>query len=234
MRECQDTIAETPDRHEWRKMRQFYEECRKAVIDGDSDLALKLAAEAIDNKKPILDVIENGFVKGIEEVGRLWEEGDFFLPELVMGAEAIKKALSLLNPVLAKQQKKSLDKGKVVIGTVEGDVHDIGKTLVATMLSASGFEVYDLGFDVSVDSFIEEADRRGVKCIASSALLTTTMQKQRNIVETLKERGIRNKYTVIVGGAPCSRIGADDIGADGDAKDAVSAVALVGELIAGN
>lgn len=215
-------------------MMQFYEKCRKAVIEGDSDLALKLATEAIDKNKPVLDVIEKGFVKGIEEVGRLWEDGTFFLPELVMGAEAVKKALSLLNPILSDQQTKGFEKGKVVIGTVEGDIHDIGKTLVATMLSASGFEVYDLGYDVGVDSFIEGADKWGVNCIASSALLTTTMQKQRGIIEKLKERGIRNKYTVIVGGAPCSRKWADEIGADGYAKDAVSAVALVGKLISGD
>ena len=206
---------------------QFYEKCRKAVIEGDSDLALKLATEAIDKNKPVLDVIEKGFVKGIEEVGRLWEDGTFFLPELVMGAEAVKKALSLLNPILSDQQTKGFEKGKVVID-------DIGKTLVATMLSASGFEVYDLGYDVGVDSFIEGADKWGVNCIASSALLTTTMQKQRGIIEKLKERGIRNKYTVIVGGAPCSRKWADEIGADGYAKDAVSAVALVGKLISGD
>ncbi|MCD6380134.1 corrinoid protein [bacterium] len=215
-------------------MRQFYEECKQAVIKGDSDLAQRLATEAIDKKEPILDVIENGFVKGIEEVGRLWEDGAFFLPELVMGAEAIKKALSLLNPVLAEQQKRNFGKGKLVIGTVEGDIHDIGKTLVSTMLSANGFEVYDLGFDVGVDIFIEEASKRGVNCIATSALLTTTMQKQRKIVEALKERGIRKKFRVIVGGAPCSRRWADEIGADGYAKDAVAAVKLIGELIGGS
>ncbi|HMA76141.1 MAG TPA: corrinoid protein, partial [Candidatus Krumholzibacteriaceae bacterium] len=205
----------------------------KSVIDGNGELALKLAGEAINNKEPVIDVIEKGFVPGIREVGRLWENGTFFLPELVMGAEAIKKALSILNPILADKQIKSCKKGIVVIGTVEGDIHDIGKTLVATMLSATGFEVYDLGFDIDVDRFIEEAGRRKADCIASSALLTTTMQKQREIVEELKDRGLRDKYRVIVGGAPCSRKWADEIEADGYAKDAVAAVEVTERLING-
>ncbi len=214
-------------------MKEFYDKCRKSVIDGNGELALKLAGEAINNKEPVIDVIEKGFVPGIREVGRLWENGTFFLPELVMGAEAIKKALSILNPILADKQIKSCKKGIVVIGTVEGDIHDIGKTLVATMLSATGFEVYDLGFDIDVDRFIEEAGRRKADCIASSALLTTTMQKQREIVEELKDRGLRDKYRVIVGGAPCSRKWADEIEADGYAKDAVAAVEVTERLING-
>lgn len=212
----------------------FYNNCEEAVLAGDADLAEKLAEEAVSGKKPILEVIENGFVRGIRKVGRLWEEGTYFLPELVMGAEAVKKALAVLEPVLARQQEARKVKGVVVMGTVEGDIHDIGKTLVSTMLSASGFDVYDLGTDVSTDRFIEEAENREADLIGASALLTTTMQTQKKLIEVLSERGERERYGVILGGAPCSREWAKEIGADGYAKDAVAAVDLVEELLGGD
>ena len=214
-------------------MNDFLENCQNAVLKGDADRALSLSHTAVEEEMDILEVIDEGFVRGIREVGKLWEEGEYFLPELVMGAEAVKKALAVLEPVLAGHKMSREVKGVGVIGTVEGDIHDIGKTLVSTMLSASGFRVYDLGTDVPPEKFINEAESRGAHFIGASALLTTTMQAQRELVELLSERGEREKYLVIVGGAPCSAEWAETVGADGYARDAVAAVDLVEKLLSG-
>jgi len=214
-------------------MEAFLKSCAQAVLDGDSDKAETLAREALEKKYPPLEVIEKGFVKGIHEVGRLWEEGVLFLPELVMGAEAMRKAMGVLQPVLSKSKDRPKSSGHVVIGTIEGDIHDIGKTLVATMLSANGFEVTDLGADVPAGRFIDEAQARGAGCIAISALLTTTMSGQRRVIEELKKRSMRSTVKIMVGGAPCSDAWAREIGADGYAGDAVAAVALAQSLMGG-
>ena len=213
-------------------MEKFYSECADAVLKGDEELAEQLASKALEQGLPVLDVIENGFVRGIREVGRLWEEGELFLPELVMGAEAMKRAMAVLQPELLKGQEKKLNEaGRIVIGTIHGDIHDIGKTLVATMLSANGFEVKDLGADVPVERFVEEALKVEADCIAISALLTTTMPGQKSVVEELKKRSLRERVRVMVGGAPCSAEWAEEIDADGYAPDAVSAVSLAKELV---
>lgn len=212
-------------------MKAFYDECAEAILAGDSESAEKLARRSLEDKLQPLDVIENGFVKGIREVGRLWEEGTLFLPELVMGAEAMKKAMAVLQPALEDGADAAGAQGRVVIGTIEGDIHDIGKTLVATMLSANGFEITDLGADVPVERFIEEAEKMHADCIAVSALLTTTMNGQKRLIEHLEERSMRRKVRVVVGGAPCSEEWADEIGADGYAGDAVGAVNLVKRLL---
>lgn len=212
-------------------MQAFLDGCAKSVLEGDAEAAEKLAREALDKKYPPLEVIEKGFVKGIKEVGRLWEDGTLFLPELVMGAEAMKRAMAVLQPALGKGGARPKSHGHVVIGTIEGDIHDIGKTLVATMLSANGFEITDLGADVPVVKFVDEAEARGAGCIAISALLTTTMSGQRRVVEELKKRSLKGKVRVMVGGAPCSDEWAREIGADGYAGDAVAAVSLAQNLL---
>jgi len=212
-------------------MQAFLDKCAKAVLEGDADGAGKLAREALDKKYPPLEVIEKGFVKGIREIGRLWEEGTLFLPELVMGAEAMKKAMAVLQPALTKSGSRPKSLGHVVIGTIEGDIHDIGKTLVATMLSANGFEITDLGADVPAGRFVDEAEAKGAGCIAISALLTTTMSGQKRVVDELKKRSLKGKVRVMVGGAPCSDEWAREIGADGYAGDAVAAVSLAQSLM---
>jgi corrinoid protein of di/trimethylamine methyltransferase len=212
-------------------MQAFLDGCAKSVLEGDADAAEKLAREALAKKYAPLDVIEKGFVKGIKEVGRLWEEGTLFLPELVMGAEAMKRAMAVLQPSLAKAGSRPKSLGHVVIGTIEGDIHDIGKTLVATMLSANGFEITDLGADVPAAKFVDEAAARGAGCIAISALLTTTMSGQKRVVDELKKRSLGGTVKVMVGGAPCSDEWAREIGADGYAGDAVAAVALAQSLM---
>ncbi len=212
-------------------MENLFNECADAVIGGDSERAEELAGRALEEGLPPLEVIEKGFAKGIREVGRRWEEGALFLPELVMGAEAMKKAMAVLQPALSGGDAVPNVLGRVVIGTIEGDIHDIGKTLVATMLSANGFEITDLGADVPVSRFVEEAEKRKAHCIAISALLTTTMSGQKRVIDELEKRSMRQRVKVLVGGAPCSHEWAREIGADGYAGDAVGAVSAVMDLI---
>lgn len=211
-------------------MEKFLTECAQSIIDGNAVRSAELARIALDDKHPVLEVIDKGFVKGIREVGRLWEDGAMFLPELVMGAEAMKGAMAVLQPSLEEGTAGQNAVGHVVIGTIEGDIHDIGKTLVATMLSANGFEITDLGADVPVVRFVDEAVKRGAGCIAISALLTTTMNGQKKVIEELESRSARDKIRVMVGGAPCNDDWAKEIGADGYAGDAVAAVQLAKRL----
>jgi corrinoid protein of di/trimethylamine methyltransferase len=202
----------------------------QAIIDGDRDRATGLAAEAVQAGLDPVQVIDRGYVPGIDKVGELWEQGDYFLPELIASAEAMKGAMSVLEPALARGRLEAHTAGKVVIGTVEGDIHDIGKNLVAAMLQAPGFEVFDLGADVKLERFIDQAEAVGADFICASALLTTTMNNQKKLVGLLRERGIRDKYRVLVGGAPASRKWAEEAGADGYAENAVAAVKLARSL----
>ncbi|MBN1884217.1 MAG: cobalamin-dependent protein [Candidatus Krumholzibacteriota bacterium] len=207
----------------------FLDECAAAVLAGDGDAAASLARRALEEGRPLMETIDDGFIRGIRDVGRLWEEGELFLPELVMGAEAMKRAMAVLVPALGG--KAAADPGKaVVIGTIEGDIHDIGKTLVATMLSANGYAVVDLGADVPAARFADEAAATGARVVCVSALLTTTMAGQRAVVEELVRRGLRETVRVVVGGAPVSADWAREIGADGYAPDAVAAVDLLDRL----
>ncbi len=212
-------------------MDEFLKSCAQSIIDGDGDVAETLAKQAVDDGAPLIDVIEKGFAAGIREVGRLWGEGEMFLPELVMGAEAMKRAMAILEPSIAGSGGLKEAAGRVVIGTIEGDIHDIGKTLVATMLSANGFEITDLGADVPAGRFVDEAEEKRADCIAISALLTTTMNGQKKVIEELENRSIRGQVKVMVGGAPCNDEWAKEIGADGYAGDAVAAVALARSLV---
>jgi corrinoid protein of di/trimethylamine methyltransferase len=208
-------------------------EMKKAIVDGDGPGAGRLAGEAVKAGLDLLEVIEKGYVPGIHEVGELWEKGDYFLPELISRAEAMKSAMAVLDPELQRSRLQARTGGKVVIGTVEGDIHDIGKNLVASMLQAGGFEVFDLGADVKLERFIDKAESVGADFICLSALLTTTMINQKRLVALLKERKIRDKYKVLVGGAPASHRWAEEVGADGYAENAVAAVKLAKSLAPG-
>ena len=198
-----------------------------AIVAGDKAAAVALAADAVRSGADLLEVIEKGYVPGLQKVGELWEQGDYFLPELISSAEAMKAAMAVLEPELDRKKIEARTGGKVVIGTVEGDIHDIGKNLVASMLQAGGFEVFDLGADVKLERFVEKAEAVGAQIICLSALLTTTMTNQKRLIGLLRDRGLRDKYKVLVGGAPASRKWADEIGADGYAENAVAAVKLV-------
>ncbi len=202
----------------------------RAIIAGDRDQARNLAREAVSSGLDLLQVIENGYLPGIKKVGELWEQGDYFLPELIASAEAMKAAMTVLEPELARKQIQARTAGKVIIGTVEGDIHDIGKNLVAAMLQAGGFEVVDLGADVKLERFLAEAESFQADIICVSALLTTTMVNQKRLIGMLRDRNVRDKYKVLVGGAPASQKWADEIGADGYAENAVAAVKLAKSL----
>lgn len=204
---------------------------RQAVIDGDADQARALATEALAQGIAPLDAINQGFVPGIHHVGVQFGAGEMFLPDLVLGGEAMKAAVSVLEPELARRGAERERLGTVVLGTVRGDIHEIGKTLVHTMLSASGFEVHDLGVDVSVERFVAAVKERQPDVLGMSALLTTTMPGQKLVIEALKAEGLRDRVKVVVGGAPVSQAWADSIGADGYGEDAMRAVTLVRRLL---
>jgi trimethylamine corrinoid protein len=207
----------------------FNEECKEAILKGNIDLAENLAHRIIDEKLDVNEAID-AFSVAIREAGDLFEEGEFFLPELMRSAEAMKAAMTIFEPVL-KEGKEDRFLGTVVIGTIEGDIHDIGKTLVASMLSAEGFDVHDLGADVSVTTFIEKAIEVDANIICISALLTTTMVGQKKLIDQLKERNLREKFKVLIGGAPISKKWVEEIGADGSAENAVSAVKLAKSVL---
>jgi len=203
---------------------------RKAVIDGDVDQARALAESAVERGDDLLRAIDGGFAAGIRKVGELWEDGEYFLPELVQGAEAMKAAMDVLNPALAARNAATEPKAKVVIGTVHGDLHDIGKTLVATMLEANGYEVHDLGNDVPVAAFIAKATEVGARIVAASALLTTTMVAQKQLVEATRGATGLAGAKVLVGGSATTAEWAASIGA-AFAENAQQAVAAAEQLI---
>jgi len=203
----------------------------KAIVEGNKDEAEVLAKEAVENKMDLNEVIGKGYVPGIQKVGDLWEKGEYFLPELITSAECMKAAMNVLKPELDKAHISTQSQGKAVIGTVEGDIHDIGKNLVASMLLANGFEVIDLGADVKLEKFIEKAVAENADFICLSALLTTTMLGQKKVIEMVKEKNLAYRFKVLVGGAPVNQKWADDIGADGYAENAMVAVKIAKKLI---
>jgi trimethylamine corrinoid protein len=212
---------------------KLFQEMKKAIVEGDGAGAGRLAGEAVRAGLDLLEVIDKGYVPGIHEVGELWEKGDYFLPELISSAEAMKSAMAVLEPALERSRLHARTGGKVVIGTVEGDIHDIGKNLVAAMLQAGGFEVFDLGADVKLERFVEKAESVGADFICLSALLTTTMINQKRFIALLKEKNLRDRFKVLVGGAPASHRWAEEVGADGYAENAVAAVKLAKSLAPG-
>lgn len=209
----------------------IYSQMKAAVVAGEPEDAARLAAEAVAAGIHPLDALNRGFVPGMDEVGEQYSCGDMFLPELVLAAEAMKSAVAVLEPELARTGTARQVLGRVVIGTVAGDMHDIGKTLVATMLSANGFEVHDLGVNVPAQAFIDKARQVNASIIAMSALLTTTMVQQREFLRAFDAAGLRPGVKVMVGGAPVTRGWASEIGADGYSPDAISAVAAARQLV---
>ncbi|MGD8586364.1 MAG: corrinoid protein [Chloroflexota bacterium] len=212
---------------------EMYEAMAQSIIDGEVEEAGQLARQAMEAGIDPLAAINDGFVKGLDQVGEAFGCGDMFLPDLVLAAEAMKAAVAVLEPELERTGQERSVLGKVVIGTVAGDIHDIGKTLVATMLSASGFQVFDLGVDVAVTAFAEKAREVGADIVGVSSLLTTTMVKQRDVIEALDDMGLRPQVKVMVGGAPVTQSWAAEIGADGYSEDAMGAVQLAKTLVEG-
>ena len=211
-------------------MENVLEVIREGIMEGDMPLTQAKVQEAIDAGIAPGDILQEGLVAAMAEVGRLFEEGEYFVPEMLIAARAMKAGLALLRPLLVEADVKPA--GKVAAGTVKGDLHDIGKNLVCMMLEGAGFEIVDLGVDVGPDKFLDAVVSKGVDVIAMSALLTTTMPNMKVTVDALKEAGVRDKVKVIIGGAPVTDAYAKEIGADGYAPDASRAVALAKSLVA--
>lgn len=210
---------------------ELFQEMAQSIVDGNSEIAVKLAQNAIEAGVDPLDAITQGFVVGVNKVGDAFSCGDAFLPELVMAGEAMKAAVSVLEPEMHRRGTERQMLGKVVLATVEGDIHEIGKSLVGTMLSASGFQVFDLGVDVPTSKIMAKAREVNANLIALSALLTTTMVKQKEVVDTLSKEGLRGAVKVMVGGAPVTRDWVQKIGADGYSEDAIGAVHVAKQLV---
>jgi corrinoid protein of di/trimethylamine methyltransferase len=208
-----------------------FQAMRQAVVDGDADAAEAAAKAAIEAGIPPLAAIDEGFMPGMQEVGAGFAAGDLFLPDMMLAARAMQRALGVLEPELKKAAIERTVAGRVVIGTVAGDIHEIGKNLVGMLLSTSGFEVHDLGVNVAPERFVEAAREHDADIVGLSALLTTTMTGQRTVIEALTAAGLRPPVKVMVGGAPVTGQWATDIGADGYSEDAMGAVELAKRLV---
>jgi len=210
-------------------MSDMFEKLAQAVIDGEPEDAVEFAKEALDQGLDPLECITKGLTAGIQKVGELFASGEYYLPDLIIGADAMKGALEILEPALVGDQKREVV-ATVVLGTVRGDLHEIGKTLVGTMLTANGFQVKDIGVDQPAAAFVDAINESGATIVGASALLTTTMLQQEKLIQALEEAGLRQKVKVMVGGAPVTDAFATRIGADGYAEDAISAVSLAFRL----
>ena len=204
---------------------------RQSIIDGAPDTASSLAQQALAAGTPPLEAIDQGYVPGMQDVGEQFARGQMFLPDMMASAEAMRSAMAILDPELRKLGAQRPMAGTVVLGTTKGDIHEIGKILVGTLLTAHGFLVHDLGVDVAGEKFAAKARELKADIIGVSALLTTTMRNQKSVIEALEKSGLRSQVKVMVGGAPVTRRWADEIGADGYAPNAMSAVALARELM---
>ena len=211
---------------------ELFKRMAQSVIDGEDEEAAAVARAALDNGIDPLVAINDGFTAGMDVVSELYSSGEYFLPDLIMGGEAMKAALAVLEPALAASGQHREVLGTVVLGTVKGDIKEIGKALVGSMLSANGFKVYDLGIDVESDVYVTKAQEHNADIVALSALLTTTMLLQRDVIELLAEAGLSDRVRVMVGGSPVTQGWADQIGADGFAEDAANAVVVATKLMA--
>ena len=208
------------------------EELKNCIIEVDPDMAEDAAKAAKDAGVDAIEAIENGLSKGMEVVSKQFDEGEMFVPDLLLAAEAFETAVEILTDGLSDEEKSKSSSGKILIHTVEGDIHDIGKNIVKTMLTAAGFEVIDLGRDVSVETVVKEAIAQKVDVIAGSALMTTTMPAQKDIIRILEEEGVRDQFKCVFGGAPVSEDWVKKIGADGYSENACDAIEMIKSLIA--
>lgn len=211
---------------------EILEKLHTAVEKYDEDAARRTAEEAIRRDIDPAFAIKDGLMKGLLTVGDKWAKGQAFITEVMLAANAFKSGLDILEPKLAQRGEHLETSGKVVLGTVRGDIHDIGKSIVAAMLKATGFDVLDLGVDVVPEKFVEAVRKNQPHIVGMSALLTTSMLEQRNVIDALREAGLRDKVKVIVGGAPVTKAWADEIGADAYCEDAFAAINTTKLLVA--
>lgn len=196
----------------------------EAILNGDAKIAHDITEQAIKDGADPIKMVDEFMIPAMNEVGRRFETNEYFVPELLISARAMKSALDLVRPLLVARGAKPL--GTVAVGTVKGDLHDIGKNLVAAMFEGGGFEVIDLGVNVSPEKFIAAINEKGAQIVAMSALLTTTMPAMKSTIDALKQAGVRQKVKVLIGGAPITQKYADEIGADGYSENAVGAVSV--------
>jgi len=206
---------------------EIYARMRASIESYDRDAAIAAAQDAVDAGLDPVAAVEEGFAVPIRALGEAFDRMEIFLPQLVMAADAMKAGTTLFEGAAIREGRTLPKKGVVVLGTVEGDIHDIGKTIVAAMLQANGYEVHDLGVEVPAPRFIQSAEEVGAQIIGMSALLSTTMLFQRDVIGLLRNKGLQDKYFLLVGGAPVTQDWADEIGADAYARDAVEAVKLL-------
>jgi 5-methyltetrahydrofolate--homocysteine methyltransferase len=210
-------------------MSNLINDIREGVLDGNQKLVVSKVQQAIDEKIGAEEILNSAMIAAMTEAGQLFEEGEFFVPELLVAARAMQGGMELLKPLLTQENVKS--KGTILAGTVKGDLHDIGKNLVCMMLEGTGFEIIDLGNDVDPEEFVKNVQEKKVDIVAMSALLTTTMVNMKTTIDALSAAGLRDKVKVMVGGAPVSQDYADKIGADGYSADANQAVRLAESLL---
>jgi corrinoid protein of di/trimethylamine methyltransferase len=204
---------------------------KQSIVDGAPETAALLARQAVAQGVPALDAINDGFIPGMHATGDLFAQHQMFLPDMMASAEAMRAAMSVLEPELTRLGIERPSAGTVILGTTQGDIHEIGKILVGTLLTANGFRVYDLGVNVSGEKFSSKAREFRADIVGVSALLTTTMRNQKSVVDVLEREGLRSAVKVIVGGAPVTQRWADEIGADGYAPNAMRAVVLAQSLM---
>ena len=210
---------------------ELFEKMYQAILKGEKEEAASLARISTEKNISPLEAIHRGFVRGMEEVGIRFESEEMYLPELVMAADAMISAMGVLEGEIKKGAERPKRIGRAIAGTVYGDIHDIGKNIVCTLFTVNGFEVIDLGTGVPTDLFVEKVSEEKPDLLLLSALLTTTMPGQREVIEALTRAGLRNSVKVLVGGAPVSQNWADEIGADGFGRNAVEGVSIAKELI---
>jgi corrinoid protein of di/trimethylamine methyltransferase len=210
---------------------ELFEQMSQSIVDGIPKTAAAIAQAALDAGIDPLEAITKGFVIGVDRVGASFTNGDAFLPELVMAGEAMKAAVAVLEPEMRRHGTERKTLGKVVLATVEGDIHEIGKSLVGTMLAAAGFEVFDLGVNVPSEKILAKVREVNASILGLSALLTTTMVRQRDVIEALSKEGLHSGVKVMVGGAPVTRDWVHHIGADGFSEDAIGAVLVAKQLV---
>lgn len=211
-------------------MEELFKGVQTAILDGNAGAAAEHVRRGLESGIDPVTILNEGMVAAMAEVGRRFENGDYFVPEMLLAARAMQACLAVLKPHLAKAEVAPA--GRIVIGTVKGDLHDVGKNLVSLMLEGAAFEIVDLGTDVSAEKFIQAIEQSGAAIVAMSALLTTTMPQMRRTIEALQTAGVRSKVKVIIGGAPVTEAYAREIGADGYAGDASKAVSLARTLLA--
>lgn len=214
-------------------MAKLLDQICQAVVEGDDVSIGEYVQEALQAGESPLRILNEGLMPGADIVGKRFEEGEYFLPDLMLAGRALKAAMEILKPLLAAAATAdpTLKKAKIVIATVQTDIHDIGKNIVASMLAAAGYEVIDMGVDVPLNSIIDKAEETKAEIIALSALLTTSMPYMKDLIDLLQARGLRQKYRVMVGGASVTPEWAESIGADGTGRDAVEAVRLARRLL---